>query len=61
MRLPLIGTPVTMSKVPNGLIKGLVSYEEVPMFVSRGVGYSGLNIRIGSPSEAALLTLRAMR
>lgn len=61
VRLPLIGTPVTMSKVPNGLIKGLVSYEEVPMFVSRGVGYSGLNIRIGSPSEAALLTLRAMR
>ena len=58
--LPLIGTPVTMSKVPNRLIKGLVSYEEVPMFVSRGVGYSGLNIRIGSPSEAALLTLRAM-
>ena len=60
VRLPLIGSPVTMSKVPNRLIKGLVSYEEVPMFVSRGVGYSGLNIRIGSPAEAALLTLRAM-
>jgi|GEM_PF-150382 len=58
--LPLIGTPVTMSKVPNGLIRGLVSYEGVPMFVSRGVGYSGLNIRIGSPSEAALLTLRTI-
>jgi len=31
----------------------------VPTFVTRGIGYSGLNLRLGCPPEVALLTLRS--
>lgn len=57
--LPLAGTLVTMSTLPRRYVSGLSSYGEVPLFVSRGIGYSGVNFRLGSPSEAVLLTLRA--
>jgi len=30
-----------------------------PVFVSRGIGYSGLNLRLHCPAEVALLALRA--
>ena len=38
---------------------GLHRYRGVPLFVSRGIGYSGLNLRLHCPAEVALLTLRA--
>jgi len=38
---------------------GLGVYQGVPLFVSRGIGYSGLNMRIGSPAEVTVLTLRS--
>jgi len=31
----------------------------VPLFVSRGIGYSGLNRRLPCPAEVVLLTRRA--
>jgi predicted MPP superfamily phosphohydrolase len=59
IRLPHVGPVLTLSQVPRHLTMGLVSYQGVPLFVSRGIGYSGLYLRLGSPPEAALLTLRA--
>jgi predicted MPP superfamily phosphohydrolase len=59
IRLPLLGMLLTLSELPRRYVQGLVTYEGMPMFVSRGIGYSGLHVRIGSPAEVALLTLRS--
>jgi uncharacterized protein len=59
IRLPLIGPVITMSKVPRQLTMGLHQCAGVPTFVTRGIGYSGLNLRLGCPAEVALLTLRS--
>jgi predicted MPP superfamily phosphohydrolase len=59
IRLPHVDPIYTLSQVPRNLTIGLGLYQGVPLFVSRGIGYSGLYLRLGSPPEAALLTLRA--
>jgi predicted MPP superfamily phosphohydrolase len=59
IRLPRVGALLTLSEVPRHLAMGLGAYRGVPLFVSRGIGYSSLNLRLGSPSEVAVLTLRA--
>ncbi len=59
VRLPFIGPLLTESNVPRRLIMGLNEWHGTPLFVSRGVGFSGLNIRIGCPPEVAVLTLRS--
>jgi predicted MPP superfamily phosphohydrolase len=59
IRLPHVGPIFTLSQVPRNMTMGLGLYQGVPLFVSRGIGYSGLYLRLGSPPEAALLTLRA--
>ena len=38
---------------------GLHRYRSVPLFVSRGIGYSGLDLRLHCPAEVTLLTLWA--
>ena len=48
-----------MSRLPRDKIMGLQEYDGIPLFVTRGIGYSGLNIRLGCPAEVALLTLRS--
>jgi predicted MPP superfamily phosphohydrolase len=59
VRLPLVGALVTRSRLPRRLAMGLHSYRDVQLFVSRGIGYSGLSLRLQCPAEVALLTLRA--
>ena len=59
IRLSRIGPLLTLSDLPRHLAMGVGMYRGVPLFVSRGIGYSGLYIRIGSPAEVALLTLRS--
>ncbi len=59
IRLPRVGALMTLSALPKPLAMGLGVYEGVPLFVSRGIGYSTLNLRVGTPSEVALLTLRS--
>lgn len=59
IRLPFIGPLVTMSKLPRDQVMGLATFKGVPTFVTRGIGYSGLNLRLGCPPEVALLTLRS--
>jgi len=60
IRLPRVGALMTLSALPKPLAMGLGAYEGVPLFVSRGIGYSTLNLRVGTPSEVALLTLRSL-
>jgi len=59
IRLPRVGALLTLSALPKPLAMGLGAYAGVPLFVSRGIGYSTLNLRVGTPSEVALLTLRS--
>ncbi len=59
IRLPLVGPVITMSSLPRRKVMGLWTNDGRPVFVTRGIGYSGLNIRLGCPAEAAVLTLRA--
>jgi predicted MPP superfamily phosphohydrolase len=59
IRLARLGPLLTLSDLPRHLAMGVGMYRGVPLFVSRGIGYSGLHIRIGSPAEVALLTLHA--
>jgi len=61
IRLPRVGPLMTLSGLPKALAMGLGAYKDVPLFVSRGIGYSTLNLRVGTPSEVALLTLRSGR
>ncbi len=59
IRLPLVGPLVTMSRLPRDKIMGLQEFDGIPLFITRGIGYSGLTIRLGCPAEVALLTLRS--
>jgi predicted MPP superfamily phosphohydrolase len=59
IRLPLVGAVLTESHIPRRLAMGLHGYQGTQLFVSRGVGYSGLDLRLGCPPEVALLTLRS--
>ncbi len=59
IRLPWIGPLITMSNLPRRAVMGLFSYAGVQVFVTRGIGYSGLDIRINCPAEATVLTLRS--
>ena len=38
---------------------GLHRYGDMPIYISRGTGYWGPPLRVGSPSEVTLITLRA--
>jgi predicted MPP superfamily phosphohydrolase len=59
IRLPLAGPLITMSRLPRRQVMGLHEHQGVPTFVSRGIGYSGVNLRLWCPPEVALLTLRS--
>jgi hypothetical protein len=57
IRLPGIGPLLTESRLPRRFAMGLQRWQGTQLFVSRGVGYSGLDIRIGCPPE--IVTLRS--
>ncbi len=57
IRLPFLGALLTQSRLPRRLIMGLHEHEAVQLFVSRGVGYSVQDLRLGCPPEVALLVL----
>ena len=61
VRIPLLSRFIRLTEVAREYTRGLVTFSGIPLFVSRGVGCSGVNIRIGSPPEVALLTLRSGR
>ena len=57
IRLPGVGAVVTHSALPRRHAMGLTRYHDVPLFVTRGIGYSGVDLRLGCAPEVALLTL----
>ncbi|HYT90202.1 MAG TPA: metallophosphoesterase [Gemmataceae bacterium] len=58
IRLPFIGTPVTQSRYGQKYCSGLVQGPVCPVFICRGVGVSGLPIRLGVAPELAVLVFR---
>jgi predicted MPP superfamily phosphohydrolase len=59
LRFPLLGAPVVPSRYGQKYVQGLVQGPVCPVLVCRGVGVSGLPLRLGAFPEIALLEFRA--
>jgi predicted MPP superfamily phosphohydrolase len=58
VRLPVVGAPVIPSKYGQKYAAGLVQGPRCPVYVSRGLGLSGLPVRFGVPPEIVLFELQ---
>lgn len=58
VRLPFIGPPLVPSAFGRKYAGGLVSSPVAPAIISRGVGTSGLPVRLGVPPEVVEIELR---
>ncbi len=58
-RVPLIGYAPTTVKYGKKYVYGHFSQERSQLFVSRGIGTTGLRVRFACPPEIALFTLRS--
>ena len=56
--VPGIGTPIVPSKFGQKYAAGLVQGPGCPVFISRGIGLSGLPIRFGVPPEIVVMELK---
>jgi predicted MPP superfamily phosphohydrolase len=59
IRLPGLGPLITHSSLPRHMARGLHRIGSRHLFVSSGIGATGLPIRLGSIPEIALLTLES--
>jgi len=59
IRLPLIGVVTNASEAPLRWTSGLVEERGARLYVSAGLGTTGLPLRIGVPPEIGLLTVAA--
>ncbi len=57
VNLPLL-TPLLLRSIQEPYARGLFRLGPVQLYVNRGVGMSGLPIRLNSPAEVTLATLR---
>lgn len=58
--LPVVGAPMTPSKFGTKYARGLVHGPTTRVFISTGLGISGLPLRLGARPEIALLRLRRL-
>jgi predicted MPP superfamily phosphohydrolase len=58
--IPGFGTPILPSRFGQKYASGLVQGPACPVFISRGIGLSGLPIRFGVPPEIVILELLAV-
>jgi predicted MPP superfamily phosphohydrolase len=58
VRLPFVGAPVVPSQYGQKYAAGLVQGPRCPVYVSRGLGLSGLPVRFAVPPEILLVELR---
>ena len=59
IRLPFIGPLIKVSSdIPRAWHQGWVYYKDVKMFVTSGVGETGVRARLFTPPEIVLLTIR---
>ncbi len=61
IRLPLLGTPITCSRFGQKYAAGLVQGPQWPVYVTRGVGNSGLPLRLGVDAEITVVEFVAGR
>jgi predicted MPP superfamily phosphohydrolase len=59
VRLPLVGPVFRMTELPRSAVMGLHLHDGVPVYVTSGIGYAGIDLRIDCPPEVALLSLKA--
>ncbi|MFC4336793.1 metallophosphoesterase [Salininema proteolyticum] len=50
-----------LAGLPNPTVAGLESYGDTQLYVSRGAGAWGPQVRVGAPSEISVVTLRSLR
>jgi predicted MPP superfamily phosphohydrolase len=55
--LPIV-TPIFLAAVHEPYARGRFQLGQVQLYVNRGIGMSGLRVRINSPAEVTLATLR---
>ena len=55
---PFVGALVTSSRYGQKYVRGMRRGPSARVFVTRGVGTTGLPVRFGCPPEVALITLR---
>ncbi|HEX9050074.1 MAG TPA: metallophosphoesterase [Anaeromyxobacter sp.] len=55
--LPIV-TPLLLASMREPYIRGHYTVGDVHLYVNRGIGNSGLNVRVNSPPEVTLATLR---
>jgi len=58
-RLPILGHPFVPSQFGSRFLRGLIREETRQLYVSRGVGSSGVPFRWGCPPELSHLVLRS--
>jgi predicted MPP superfamily phosphohydrolase len=58
VNLPFIGTPITSSNYGSRYVKGFVTENGRTVFVSSGIGTSGIPVRFRVPPEVSLLRMR---
>lgn len=57
INLPVL-TPLLLASLREPYARGRYDLAEVQLYVSRGVGNSGVRVRVNSPAEVTLATLR---
>jgi hypothetical protein len=57
INVPIL-TPLVLASIREPYVRGLYRLGEVQLYVNRGVGMSGLRLRVNSPAEVTLATLR---
>ncbi len=55
--LPIL-TPLLLASMHEPYVRGHYRVGDVHLYVNRGIGTSGLNVRVNSPAEVTLATLR---
>lgn len=59
VNLPIL-TPLLLAAIHEPYVRGRYQLGDVQLYVNRGVGMSGLRIRVNAPAEVTLATLRAL-
>ncbi len=59
IRLPILGAPIIPSIYGQKYARGHILEKGVDLFVTTGIGTSGLPLRFGVPPEIAVLEIRS--
>ncbi len=59
IRFPILGSPIVPSSYGQKYVRGHIVDKDVNLFVTTGIGTSGLPLRFGVPPEIAVLTINA--